>query len=469
MNKNKNLMNLDNKFFLGAKVSSTVEFKTNYSPHIVKTIAAFLNSEGGTIVIGIQEGEISNKFVGIKDTDKIIRQLNNDVETKLQSQKGILQDVKYSIEDFYSAKILIVKVPKANAPVYYDGKIYVRISDKNIVVPNIGHYHDLLHIEKGELRSVRKYRNEQEITDRRSSNIFQIGNLPTGGYVYKYMDLEAALLSLNGVNRGEMLQTLRFVEPSWWQDQYEGRFYNAKYERVSKDKNDYPFLYSCCVSTCPEDESAWGIYSYDAKGLKARCVQLKINRKRLIEQLAKKCDEGSAIYLGTVAYENRYIIDTLHLKDIKKNGTTEENEYYNIYFNNFNIDKYIQLLLLKRIAYEHEKELRFFIIPPQAGKKVKSQSQDDKKSDPLCIEIDWLDVLEGVQIDSNCSKYEKSLLKEAIEKLIKQKTNLTEERRQELIKNLEIEEVNIHADSRNGSQIEIGVTYNEWKKNGDVS
>ena len=87
----------------------------------------------------------------------------------------------------------------------------------------------------------------------------------------------------------------------------------------------------------------------------------------------------------------------------------------------------------------------------------------------MCIKIDWLDVLEGVQIDSNCSKYEKSLLKEAIEKLIKQKTNLTEERRQELIKNLEIEEVNIHADSRNGSQIEIGVTYNEWKKNGDVS
>ena len=95
-------MNSDNNFFLGANVSSPVEFKTNYSPHIVKTIAAFLNSEGGTIVIGIQEGEISNKFVGIKDTDKIIRQLNNDVETKLQSQKGILPDVNYSIGDFYS-------------------------------------------------------------------------------------------------------------------------------------------------------------------------------------------------------------------------------------------------------------------------------------------------------------------------------------------------------------------------------
>ena len=48
---------------------------------------------------------------------------------------------------------------------------------------------------------------------------------------------------------------------------------------------------------------------------------------------------------------------------------------------------------------------------------------------------------------------------------IKQKTNLTEEQRQEALKNLKIQEMNIHADSRNGSQIEIGVTYNEWKKN----
>ena len=153
------------------------------------------------------------------------------------------------------------------------------------------------------------------------------------------------------------------------------------------------------------------------------------------------------------------------MQDIKKNGTTEENENYNIYFHNFNINKYIQLLLLKRIAYEHEKELRFFIIPPKAEKKVKTQNLDDKKSDALFINIDWLDVLEGVQIDSNCSNYEKSLLKEAIEKLIKQKTNLTEEQRQEALKNLKIQEMNIHADSRNGSQIEIGVTYNEWKKN----
>lgn len=458
-------MNSDYSFLLGSKESSTLEFKTNYSPHIVKTIAAFLNSEGGTIAIGIQEGEISNNFVGIKDADIIIQRLDNDVKNKLQSQEDVVPYVYYSIVNFFSAKILIVKVSKADTLVYCEGKFYVRISDKSIVASDVDHYLDLLHIEKGALRDVRKYRNEEEIIDRKTSNIFQVGNLPTGSFVYKYMDLEAALLSLNGVNRDVTSQTLRFVEPSWWQDQYEGRFYNAKYERVSKDRKDYPFLYSCCVSTCPEDESAWGIYSYDAKGLKARCVQFKINRKRLIEQLAKNCEKDSAIYLGTVAYKNRSIIDTLHLQDIKKNGTTEENENYNIFFHNFDINKYIQLLLLKRIAYEHEKELRFFIIPPKAEKKVKTQNLNDKKSDALFINIDWLDVLEGVQIDSNCSIYEKSLLKEAIEKLIKQKTNLTEEQRQEVHKSLRIQEMNIHADSRNGSQIEIGVTYNEWRKN----
>lgn len=458
-------MDAENRLLFVKKESSTLDFKTKYSPHIVKTVAAFLNCEGGTIAIGIQEGKINNKIVGIKDADIIIQRLDNDVKNKLQSQEDVVPYVCYSIVDFFNAKILIVKVSKANTSVYCEGKFYGRIDDRDIVVTDVGHYYDLLHIGKGELRDVRKYRNEEEIIDRKTSNIFQIGNLPTGSFVYKYMDLEAALLSLNGINRDVTLQTLRFVEPSWWQDQYEGRFYNAKYEYVSKDRKDYPFLYSCCVSTCPEDESAWGIYSYDAKGLKARCVQFKINRKRLIEQLAKNCEKDSAIYLGTVEYKNRSIIDTLHLQDIKKNGTTEENENYKIYFHNFNIDKYIQLLLLKRIAYEHEKELRFFIIPPKAEKKVKTQDLDDKKSDPLIMKLDWLGVLEGVQIDSNCSDYEKSLLKEAIEKLIKQKTNLTEEQRQEVRKKLKIQEMNIHADSRNGSQIEIGVTYNEWKKN----
>lgn len=465
INKNMNHMDAENRLLFVKKESSTLEFKTKYSPHIVKTVAAFLNCEGGTIAIGIQEGKINNKIVGIKDADIIIQRLDNDVKNKLQSQEDVVPYVCYSIVDFFNAKILIVKVSKANTSVYCEGKFYGRIDDRDIVVTDVGHYYDLLHIGKGELRDVRKYRNEEEIIDRKTSNIFQVGNLPTGSFVYKYMDLEAALLSLGGINRDMPSQTLRFVEPSWWQDQYEGRFYNAKYEHVSKDRKDCPFLYSCCVSTCPEDESAWGIYSYDAKGLKARCVQFKINRKRLIEQLAKNCVKDSTIYLGTVEYKNRSIIDTLHLQDIKKNGTTEENENYKIYFHNFNIDKYIQLLLLKRIAYEHEKELRFFIIPPKAEKTVKTLNLDDKKSDALFINIDWLDVLEGVQIDSNCSDYEKSLLKEAIEKLINQKTNLTKEKEEEVKKNLTIQEINIHADSRNGSQIEIGETYNEWKKN----
>lgn len=465
MNTNKNHMNSDYRSLLVSEESSTLEFKTNYSSQIIKTIAAFLNREGGTIVIGIQEGNISNKIVGIKDADIIIQRLDNDVKSKLKSQEDVVPYVYYSVVDFFSAKILIVKVSKANTSVYCDGKFYVRSNARDIVVPDVGHYQDFIYKEKGALREVRKYRNEEEIIGRVTSNIFQVGNLPTGSYVYKYMDLEAALLSLNGEDRSAKTQKLRFVEPSWWQDQYEGRFYNAKYEHVSKDRKDYPFLYSCCVSTCHEDESAWGIYSYDAKGLKARCVQFKINRKRLIEQLAKNCEKGSVIYLGTVAYKNRSIIDTLHLQDIKKNGTTEENENYNIYFHNFGIDKYIQLLLLKRIAYEHEKELRFFIIPPKAEKKVKTHNPDDKKSDPLLIDIDWLGVLEGVQIDSNCSDYEKSLLEEAIQKLVKQKTNLSEEQRQEVLKNLKVQGMNIHEDSRNGRQIEIGVTYNEWKKN----
>ena len=61
--KKNNKMNSDNRYLLVEKESSSLEYKTNYSSHIVKTIAAFLNSEGGTIAIGIQEGKINNNIV----------------------------------------------------------------------------------------------------------------------------------------------------------------------------------------------------------------------------------------------------------------------------------------------------------------------------------------------------------------------------------------------------------------------
>ena len=53
---------------------------------------------------------------------------------------------------------------------------------------------------------------------------YKLGAL-MGGPFYRYMDLETALICLEN-------KSLRFSEPSLWQDNYESRFYNANYKNV---------------------------------------------------------------------------------------------------------------------------------------------------------------------------------------------------------------------------------------------
>ena len=48
------------------------------------------------------------------------------------------------------------------------------------------------------------------------SNCYYLGERNTNRFIYKYMNLEVAVMSLtNG--------TVRFVEPYTWQDKFEGR------------------------------------------------------------------------------------------------------------------------------------------------------------------------------------------------------------------------------------------------------
>lgn len=61
------------------------------------------------------------------------------------------------------------------------------------------------------------------------SNCYYIGNREKQMYIYKYMDIETAILCLKNNN-------IRFVEPTLWQDKYESRFYTADYSKIIKDK-----------------------------------------------------------------------------------------------------------------------------------------------------------------------------------------------------------------------------------------
>lgn len=224
-------------------------------------------------------------------------------------------------------------------------------------------------------------------------------------HFWKYLDLESALLCLRNRN-------IRFVEPTRWEDKYEGRFYNADYTNVCKDSNEYPFLYACCMSHKANNEAAWKVYSYGKTGLGAHCVQFKINRSRLRLELIKNSEDMKFIAEGNVLYYEETLINELHKKEIAEKGHKKLNTNYSIFFNNFNFGKYINLLLLKRDYFKHENETRFFLIPreaPQEKSKVSGGLYGSHKDIP----IDWGNIIEEVRIDSKCSSLEYDLLKEA--------------------------------------------------------
>lgn len=229
---------------------------------------------------------------------------------------------------------------------------------------------------------------------------------------WKYLDLESALLCLRNGN-------IRFVEPTRWEDKYEGRFYNADYTHVCSDSHAYPFLYACCMSHKPHNEAAWKVYSYGKTGLGAHCVQFKINRSRLRLELIKNSEDLAFIAEGNVIYCREEIINRIHEKEIDTNKGKVSNINYSNFFNSFDFGKYINLLLLKRDYFKHENETRIFLIPRNAPQE-KSKVTGGQHGIPKDIPIDWGNIIEEVRIDSKCSSLEYDLLKEACHNLLPQ-------------------------------------------------
>lgn len=227
---------------------------------------------------------------------------------------------------------------------------------------------------------------------------------------WKYLDLESALLCLRKGN-------IRFVEPTRWEDKFEGRFYNADYTNVCSDSNAFPFLYACCMSHKPHNEAAWKVYSYGKTGLGAHCVQFKINRSRFRLELIKNSEDLAIIAEGNVIYCREEIINKIHEKEIDTNKGKVLNTNYINFFNSFDFGKYINLLLLKRDYFKHENETRIFLIPrnaPQEKSKLSSGQYGIHKD----VSIDWGNIIEEVRIDSKCTNLEYDLLKEACHKLL---------------------------------------------------
>ena len=124
-------------------------------------------------------------------------------------------------------------------------------------------------------------------------------------------------------------------------------------------------------------------------------------------------------------------------------------------------------MLLKRMAYEYEHEVRFFIIPhdKKASDKTTLDTLDENKRKGLTqkiVKLDWLEIIESIRIDSDCSKKEIDIVQNKLNELIDNSGFSTPEK--DILKEkLKVEKFNVHG-SIDDARITIGEVPKSSKK-----
>ena len=88
------------------------EFKREYTDSILKTVVAFANSEGGKILIGVDDG---GKTIGLEDVDKCYAMVTNSIRDGISPD--ITMFIKYEANE--DDKIIVVNVSEGTKKPYF--------------------------------------------------------------------------------------------------------------------------------------------------------------------------------------------------------------------------------------------------------------------------------------------------------------------------------------------------------------
>ena len=102
-----------------------IEFKQSWSDLNLKSICAFANTDGGRLYVGIDD---NGNIVGIQNAKARIEDIPNTIRNKL----GILVSLIARNEE--GKDYIEILVPKMEQPVFFDGKIYLRVGSTNQLV-----------------------------------------------------------------------------------------------------------------------------------------------------------------------------------------------------------------------------------------------------------------------------------------------------------------------------------------------
>lgn len=210
----------------------------------------------------------------------------------------------------------------------------------------------------------------------RLKNVFLFEDKVTLRYIYRYISLSS------------LTKPIEFKEPSLWPDKFESRFYCAKY-----DQQKYPAfprkIFALCTTANRDSEPSWKMYKQPNEPL----IQIKINRKKFLEYLNQFAQSKAMIlYEGKVNYDlNEHHISILHLPNYTRivKGVPQNYEVkgHKQLFDNFDMNSFLSLLLLKRKAYDYENEVRYFLVP----------SEKSNIGNIITLDINWLSFVEEIR------------------------------------------------------------------------
>lgn len=317
-----------------------------------KIIIGMANSGGGVIVLGVSDKDLaqSNKKESVSrglpsDTHDAIQVLSKHIDTHV---KGTIDwTVEYGNWDGVEIAGLFVQ-PATNDVVYI-------FSESNPADRTYYYRHGTTTI-----RERQQYRT-----------------------IYKYMTLDAAILSLEN-------KSWRFWEPLKWSDRYESRFYCANYDDLNVTKGYVPRVYATCLTKSKNSEAAWKVYAGNV-GLQSHCIQFEIDVASFRDELSKYCKNRWSE--KTVNYQNEKYIKELHQSSAKDHDK---------YFRDFDFNRFLDLLALKRDAYAYENEVRFFVTKSE----FESRNLIRKKAANIDVKMDFGKIIKGIRVDNKCTDSE---------------------------------------------------------------
>jgi len=103
--------------------TQNIEFKPNWRDEYIKVLSAFANTDGGTLIIGVDD---NHKPIGVRNAKKLLEDIPNKVKDKL----GIIPFVEIKKEK--SKEIIYVSVNSSPVPASYNGRYFIRSGSTNL-------------------------------------------------------------------------------------------------------------------------------------------------------------------------------------------------------------------------------------------------------------------------------------------------------------------------------------------------